>query len=55
MASDRWMNLRRKLLWVDCTAGAVVGMVVLLLDGRLSEWCGLPQRLVFFMGVVNLS
>lgn len=54
MASNRWINLSRKMLWVDCTAGAVVGMVVLLFVGQLSEWFGLPQRLVFFMGVTNL-
>lgn len=54
MASDRSINLRRKVLWVDCTAGAVVGVVVLLFVGRLSEWFGLPRRLVLFMGVINL-
>ena len=54
MFGDRWMNLRRKLLWVDCTAGAVVGVAVLLLDGWLSAWYELPQRLVFSMGVTNL-
>lgn len=54
MASDRWTNLRRKVLWVDCTPGAVVGMIVLLFGGKLSEWFGLPRRLVFSMGVTNL-
>ena len=54
MASDRSINLRRKVLWVDCTAGACVGVVVLLFVGRLGEWFGLPRRLIFFMGVTNL-
>lgn len=47
--------LRRKLLWVDCTAGAVVGVAVLLLHDWLNKWYQLPQSLVFFMGVMNLT
>ena len=49
------MNLHRKLLWIDCLAGAVVGVAVLLLHGRLSSWYGLPQRFVFLMGAVNVA
>ena len=49
------MDARRNLLWVDCAAGAVVGVAVLLLDGWLSRWTQLPQGLVFFMGIANLA
>ena len=49
------MDLRRKLLWVDCSAGAVVGVLVVTLHGWLSEWYRLPRDLVFWMGVVNLA
>ncbi len=47
--------MRRKLLWIDCTAGAVVGVAVLLLAGWLSKWYGLPRNLVLFMGAVNVA
>ena len=49
------MNARRNLLWIDCAAGAIVGVAVLLLDGWISRWTQLPQGLVFFMGVANLA
>jgi len=52
---SRWLSIRRKLLWVDCSAGAIVGVTVLLLHGWLSKWYGLPQNLVLFMGVANLA
>lgn len=48
------VKVRRKLLWIDCTAGAVVGVAVLLLAGWLSKWYGLPRSFVLFMGVVNV-
>ena len=46
--------MRRNLLWLDCTAGALVGVVVLILDDWLSRWYQLPVRLIFFMGMMNL-
>ena len=48
------MNLLRKLLWVDCTAGAVVGVLVVAFSGWLSELEGLPQAVLLFAGAVNL-
>ena len=45
----------RRLLWVDCTAGAVVGVAVLLTHGWLSEWFGLPRALLRFTGAANLA
>ena len=44
----------RHLLWIDCSAGALVGITVLLFHGWLSDLFQLPVRLVFVMGVANL-
>lgn len=44
----------RHLLWVDCTAAALAGTVVLALSGWLSHVHGIPQHLLLFTGVVNL-
>lgn len=46
--------LLRKLLWVDCTAGALAGVVMLAFSGWLSRLYALPQGLLLFFGVVNL-
>jgi hypothetical protein len=43
----------RKLLWVDCIAGAVVGAMVLSLSGFLSRLYGLPRALLLFTGFAN--
>ncbi|MEP0548894.1 MAG: hypothetical protein ABJF88_18310 [Rhodothermales bacterium] len=48
------MPILRKLLWVDCTAGAVVGVTVIGLSGWLSRLEGLPQDVLLFTGVMNL-
>ena len=48
------MHFLRKLLWVDCTAGALAGVAMLVLGGWLSRWYGLPQQLLLFMGAANL-
>ena len=47
------MNARH-LLWIDCTAGAVVGIAVLLLHEWLSALFDLPEGLVLFMGIANV-
>ena len=44
----------RRLLWVDCTAGAIVGVVVLTFSGWLSRLEGLPGNVLLFTGAVNL-
>lgn len=49
------MNGWRRLLWVDCTAGAVVGAVTLSASGWLSGWYGLPQSFLLLTGAVNLA
>ena len=48
------MYLLRKLLWVDCIAGALVGVIVIALSGWLSHLEGLPYEVLLFTGVVNL-
>lgn len=44
----------RHLLWVDCIAGGVVGVLVLLLSRWLSELYRLPLGVVVVMGTANL-
>ena len=44
----------KKLLWIDCGAGALAGVAMLALGGWLSGLYGLPRRLLLFMGAVNL-
>lgn len=45
----------RKLLWVDCSAGAAVGLLVLTFSGWLSELYQLPRNFVVFMALANLA
>ncbi len=48
------MLLLRRLLWVDCTAGALVGVLVLAFSGWLDGLYGLPRWFLLFMGAANL-
>lgn len=48
------MCVLKRLLWVDCTAGAIVGVVVITFTGWLSQLEGLPRKVLLFTGVVNL-
>jgi hypothetical protein len=48
------LQVSRNLLWIDCTAGAVVGLVVLLFTPQLSELQALPHKLLLFMGAANM-
>jgi hypothetical protein len=41
-------------LWIDCTAGAVVGVLVIALSDWLSRLEGLPRDVLLFTGVANL-
>ena len=43
------------LLWVDCTAGAAVGVAVLALLSWLSRLYELPSGLLLFTGIANLA
>jgi hypothetical protein len=44
----------RRLLWIDCAAGALAGVLVLSLSPWLSRLYGLPQELLLFIGTTNL-
>ena len=48
------MTPLRKLLWVDCTAGAAVGLAVLALSGWLSALYGLPRGVLVCTGLANV-
>ena len=48
------MYFLRRLLWVDCIAGALAGSAMLVLGAWLSGLYGLPRDLLLFMGAVNL-
>lgn len=42
-------------LWVDCTAGAIVGVLVLAFSGWLARVHGLPEGVVLLLGTANLA
>lgn len=48
------MSVLQRLLWVDCTAGALVGVAVIALAEWLSRLEGLPHEALLFTGIVNL-
>lgn len=43
-----------RLLWVDCTAGALVGLLVLAFGAGLSRLHRLPYEVLLVLGVANL-
>jgi hypothetical protein len=48
------MHIIRNLLWIDCSAGALVGVLLLLFSGWLSSLYSLPLGVLHVMGVMNL-
>lgn len=44
----------RKILWLDCTAALIAGVLVLAFSGWLSRLHGLPQSVLLFVGMANL-
>lgn len=48
------MQIIRNLLWIDCTAGALVGALLLLFGGWLNSIYSLPLGLLHFIGAMNL-
>lgn len=48
------MYVLSRLLWVDCTAGALAGAAMLVLSGWLTRPYALPHGLLVLMGAVNL-
>lgn len=47
-------NARQNVLWVDCTAGAVAGSLMLLLLPWITRLYALPRWLLLFIGAANL-
>ena len=47
-------NRFKHLLWADCTAGAIVGIAVLMLHTWISDWYNLPKNILLFTGVANV-
>ncbi|MDH0032836.1 MULTISPECIES: hypothetical protein [unclassified Acinetobacter] len=48
------MNIIKNILWVDCGAAALAGMIVLLAAQWLSSLYHLPKSVIIFIGCVNL-
>jgi uncharacterized membrane protein YjjB (DUF3815 family) len=48
------MRIIRSLLWIDCIAGALAGVLVLLFSEWLSRLYSLPPEILYFTGLVNL-
>ena len=48
------MHVMKNLLWIDCIAGGLAGVLVLSLSGWLSRLHGLPRELLLLNGAVNL-
>jgi hypothetical protein len=44
----------RNLLWVDCIAGALAGVTVLMFSGWLSSLYALPRELLLLNGAANV-
>lgn len=44
----------KNLLWIDCIAGALAGVLVLTFSGWLSSLHALPRELLLVNGAVNL-
>ncbi|MFI8580113.1 hypothetical protein [Ectopseudomonas khazarica] len=45
----------RHILWLDCIAAALAGLLVLLFATWLSAWYALPPALLHSIGVVNIA
>lgn len=48
------MNIIKNILWVDCGAAALAGMIVLIVAQWLSPLYHLPKKIIIFIGCVNL-
>ncbi|MDZ4701404.1 MAG: hypothetical protein SH809_16955 [Rhodothermales bacterium] len=49
------MRFLSRLLWIDGTGGALVGVLVLILSGWLSRLEGLPEGVLLFTAAANLA
>ncbi|MDF2417671.1 hypothetical protein GWP85_09125 [Acinetobacter beijerinckii] len=48
------MNIQKNILWIDCGAAALVGMLVLFAVQWLSSLYHLPKNVIISIGCVNL-
>ncbi len=48
------MNIQKNILWIDCGAAALAGMLVLFAVQWLSSLYHLPKNVIIFIGFVNL-
>lgn len=48
------MNIAPRLLWLDCSAGASVGVVITAFHPWFSNLYALPASFVLFMGLANV-
>jgi len=55
MRKDRLLRTAKSLLWIDCTGGLVVGVLVLALFPWLSTLYSMPVGFILVMGAANLA
>ncbi|NNP67614.1 hypothetical protein [Acinetobacter sp. Ac_5812] len=48
------MKIAKQILWVDCTAAASAGLIVLFAGEWFSQLYHLPKHVVIFIGCINL-
>ncbi|ENW90157.1 MULTISPECIES: hypothetical protein [Acinetobacter] len=48
------MKIAKHILWIDCTAAASAGLIVLLATQWLSQLYHLPKEIIVFVGCANL-
>lgn len=49
------MRTIRQVLWLDCSAAALAGVIVLSFSSQLGNWYALPETLLRFIGAVNIA
>lgn len=49
------MIARQHILWCDGSAGFLVGVLVLALQGWLVTWYGLPEEIIWLIGGANTA
>lgn len=48
------MPVNKNILWIDCAAGALAGVITLLLSAWLSALYAIPEDILLFIGAANL-
>lgn len=52
--SDRWVQVTRHLLWIDCIAATLAGVLVLSLTDAIARLYAMPADWLRLIGLVNL-